>query len=115
MPLSPVLAVWLKSLGHDAAHACELELAQAPDFEILEQARREKRVIVTADLDFPRLLALAQSTGPGLMLFRGGNYAEQESVDRLRTALAVIPNDQLPHSIVVIEKGRIRQRRLPLP
>ena len=114
MPLSPELAVWLAQRGHDAEHVSKLGLAQAADGEILERARGQQRVVVTADLDYPRLLALAQLDGPGLILFRGGNYSEQETMDRLKRALEVIPEEELPNSVVVIEKGRIRQRRLPL-
>lgn len=114
MPLSPKLAVWLMQQGHDAVHALKLGLARASDTEILERARREQRMVVTADLDYPRLLALAQAEGPSLILFRGGNYSEQEAVDRLRRTLETIPNEELPNSIVVIEKERIRRRRLPL-
>ena len=114
MPLSPELAVWLRNRGHDALHATEMGLAFVADGEILERARGEQRVVVTADLDYPRLLALAQLEGPGLILFRGGNYSEQESLNRLERALIAIPEVDLPNSVVVIEKGRIRQRRLPL-
>lgn len=114
MPLSQELAVWLVRQGHDAVHALEAGLDRAPDEVILERARNEQRVIVTADLDYPRLLALAQAEGPGLILFRGGNYSEQEAVERLTRALETVPNEELPNSIVVIEKGRIRRRRLPL-
>ncbi len=114
MPLSPELALWLRQQGHDAVHAAESNLWSAADGEILEHARKERRVVVTADLDYPRLLALAQLDGPGLILFRGGNYSEQESLDRLKRALAAVPEAELPNSVIVIEKGRIRQRRLPL-
>ena len=114
MPLSPKLADWLVRQGHDAIHAMEAGLDRASDEMILNRARKEDRVVVTADLDYPRLLALVQAEGPGLILFRGGNYNEQEAVERLRRALETIPNQELLNSIVVIEKGRIRRRRLPL-
>lgn len=114
MPLSPELAVWLQQQGHDAVHVSRLGRSQASDIEILELARQEMRVVLTADLDYPRLLALAQFQSPGLILFRGGNYSERESIDRLKRALETIPHDDLPNSVIVIEKGRIRQRRLPL-
>lgn len=114
MPLSPGLALWLVQQGYDAVHALELGLARASDKVILERAQDEQRIVVTADLDYPRLLALTQAEGPGLILFRGGNYSEQEAVERLRRALEMIPSQELPDSIVVIEKGRIRRRRLPL-
>ncbi|MFQ5692982.1 MAG: DUF5615 family PIN-like protein [Nitrospinota bacterium] len=114
MPLSPGLAFWLAEQGHDAVHAFKMGLARASDEAILERARREQRAVVTADLDYPRLLALTRREGPGLMLFRGGNYSEQEAVGRLRRTLETIPEGEMPDSIVVIEKGRIRRRRLPL-
>lgn len=70
--------------------------------------------MVTADLDFPRLLAISQAEGPGLILFRGGNYSECEAVERLRAALERVPEERLPRSIVVVEKDRIRRRDLPI-
>jgi predicted nuclease of predicted toxin-antitoxin system len=114
MPLSTELAIWLAQQGHDAVHAFELGLDRASDEVIMERAQVEQRVVVTADLDYPRLLALTRAEGPGLILFRGGNYSEQEAVDRLRQALETISNEELPNSIVIIEKGRIRRRWLPL-
>ena len=114
MPLSPDLAEWLNQQGHDAAHAFQSGFAEASDEAILAWARREQRVVITADLDYPRLLALTQSEGPGIILFRGGNYSERETVQRLRRLLAIVPHNELPNTIVVIEKYRIRRRRLPL-
>ncbi|MBI5166923.1 MAG: DUF5615 family PIN-like protein, partial [candidate division NC10 bacterium] len=52
MPLSPELAVWLVRQGHDAVHALEVGLDRASDAAILERARNEQRVLVTADLDY---------------------------------------------------------------
>jgi predicted nuclease of predicted toxin-antitoxin system len=80
----------------------------------LERARGEKRVVITADLDYPRLLALLGAEGPGLILFRGGEYSEAEVVERLKEALTKVPKEEISSSIVVIEKWRIRRRRLPL-
>ncbi|MGH6768207.1 MAG: DUF5615 family PIN-like protein [Xanthobacteraceae bacterium] len=56
MPLSPALAAWLREQGHDAVHAAELGLHRAPDVEILAHAKQELRTVVTADLDYPRML-----------------------------------------------------------
>jgi predicted nuclease of predicted toxin-antitoxin system len=86
MPLSPALAVWPTQQGHDAVHACAIGLSQASDAAILRYARSEMRVLVTADLDYPRLLALAQAEVPGLILLRGGDYGEQEAIGRVRRA-----------------------------
>ena len=58
-PLSPGLVSWLAQRGHDAVHATGSGLQRAPDDQVIEHARSESRIIVTADLDYPRLLAKA--------------------------------------------------------
>jgi predicted nuclease of predicted toxin-antitoxin system len=114
MPLSPAVAAWLAERGHDALHASEAGLSDASDADVLSRAREEARVVVTADLDYPRLLAMTGSKGPGLILFRGGDYSERESLERLGRVLGTIPNSELSTCIIVIERDRIRRRRLPV-
>ena len=114
MPLSPGLARWLHSQGHDAVHASELGLSQAPDTEIMERARVEARTVITADLDFPRLLSLSAATEPSLILFRGGNWRDLEVVDRMRSILGLMKPDELEKSILMVDRNRIRRRTLPL-
>ncbi len=70
MPLSPGLSEWLVQEGHEAVHALELGLARAPDTLILERARDDGGVGITADLDFPWLLASTHSDGPGRIRLR---------------------------------------------
>jgi len=111
MRLSPALAAWLVDQGHDAVHAAGVGLDRAPDDAITRYAQTERRVIITADLDYPRPLAFMRAK-EGLILFRGGNYSERQARERLSLALGSVPHDDLPTSIVVIEKGRIRRRRL---
>lgn len=110
MPLSPGLARWLVQHGHDAIHAGEVGVDRAPDDEILNRAIKERRVVITADLDYPRLLAFARSNEPGLILFRGGDYSEAEAIERLSKMLQLILPEDIPNSIIVIEKWRIRRR-----
>ncbi len=114
MPLSPKLAYWLNQQGHDAIHASDIGLNCASDTLIIELARKEQRIVITADLDYPRLLSLTQAGGPSLILFRIGNFSDQESIDYLSKLLWTIPEEDLSNSIIVIEKNRIRRRRLPL-
>lgn len=114
MPLSPGLAEWLRTQGHDAIHALSAGLGKALDVELLKRGRDEQRVVITADLDYPRLLAQMHAKSPGLILFRGGNYSERETIERLTKTLETIPSKELSNSIVVVEKARIRRRSLPI-
>lgn len=114
MPLSPALAVWLIGHGHQAIHALDLGLAQAPDDQILQRARMEGQIIITADLDYPRLLALSAADSPPIILFRGGNYSETEMLSLLASVLRKIDANELSSSFVVVDRHRIRKRPLPL-
>jgi len=114
MPISPKVADWLNQKGHEAIHTFHLGLDGASDATIIERAYRDKEVIITADLDYPRILALAKLDGPGIILFRGSNYNEQEMIDLIQRVLKAIPLEDLPKSIVVVDKIRIRRITLPI-
>jgi predicted nuclease of predicted toxin-antitoxin system len=114
MPLPPALAHWLATRGHDAVHASSLGLDRAPDTEILARAARDNRVVVTADLDYPRLLALAEAVRPAVILFRGGDWSEVDLIARMQQLVDKLGESEITRSIIVIERGRVRRRRLPI-
>jgi predicted nuclease of predicted toxin-antitoxin system len=97
----------LTSFKYDAVHVHEIGMARAADTRLLDVARREERVIVTADLDYPRLLALHQANRPGIIVFRGGAYSDAEMLGLLDRVLAQIPALDLERSIVVVDRRRI--------
>ncbi|AMA55244.1 hypothetical protein BCCGELA001_02460 [Bradyrhizobium sp. CCGE-LA001] len=114
MPLSPALSRWLAESGHDAVHASAIGLHAASDVDIVDYSRREARTIITADLDYPRLIATAGSDGPSLILFRGGDWAEAAVRFRLAEVLSVLTEDEIQSSIVTVDRDRVRRRRLPV-
>ncbi len=114
MPLSSKLAAWLRNLGHDVVQANDLAMNAASDTAILQFATAQSRAIITADLDFPRLFSLMGSVGPGLILLRGGQYSDLESIECVGRVLRSVPPDQGAQAIVVVDLERIRVRRLPV-
>jgi hypothetical protein len=54
------LASWLNSQGHEAIHLRDEGLQRLPNGGIFEKAITESRVVVTFDLDFGEIVALAQ-------------------------------------------------------
>lgn len=71
-------------------------------------------MVVTADLDFPRLLSIIKAAGPGLILLRGGNYSEVETRACVQRVLMQIAHEDLPRSILVVDRQKVRKRSLPL-
>lgn len=114
MPLSPTLAAWLRGRGHNAVHAVEIALDRAPDIEIVERAKQESRTIITVDLDYPRLLALTRSKDPSLILFREGRWSDAEIISRMAEILQILSTAEIAQSIIVVDRDRVRRRRLPI-
>ena len=114
MPVSMAHLNVLETHKHKGVHAHQIGKGRAPDSKLLEIARQEGRVVITTDLDFPRLLALSSAAGPGLILFRSGNYSGTEMYDLLERALREVPPSTLEVSICVVDKNRIRITQLPL-
>jgi predicted nuclease of predicted toxin-antitoxin system len=114
MPVTPQVVAYLEAAGHGAVHASSVGLALASDTQILEVALGEGRVVVTADLDYPRLVATSKAAGPGIILFRGGAYSDADILRLLSRVLGRADQLDLEHSITVVERGRIRRRALPL-
>ncbi len=114
MPISPSLTEWLQVQGYETIHVSRIGMATANDKEILKYAREEGSIIITADLDFPRLIAIAGDDSPPLILFRGGNYNETEMKSLLQRVLQVISPEDIKRSIVVVDKTRIRKIAIPI-
>ncbi len=95
-------------------HAADMALHRATDSEIMSRAVHEARTVVTADLDYPRLLTVAHASEPSLILFRHGNWTEAEVRKRLGEILATLTEADIAHSIVVVDRDRVRRRRLPI-
>ena len=73
---------YLKAAGHEAVHAPSDGLSSASDHR---GALRD--VVVTANLDYPRLVATANAAGPGIILFRRGVYSDADMLRPLSHVL----------------------------
>jgi predicted nuclease of predicted toxin-antitoxin system len=114
MPVTPQAVPHLEGKGHEAAHASSIGLATEPDSVLLEHAQHHAQIIITADLDFPRLLAIHKDQTPGVILFRGGSYSDAEMLALLDRVLVRVSEHDLQHSITVVDRNRVRVHRLPL-
>ena len=113
--LSPRLAEALRNAGHDAIHVRDYGMSATKDEEIFERAGRENRVVVSADTDFGRIVALRQTSQPSVIIFRWAllrSPADQAAV--LLRNLSSVENDLEQGSLIIIEETRIRVRHLPI-
>ena len=114
MGVSHATLIWLRANGHDSAHVADLGMKTAPDDEILALALRERRVVLTFDLDFGDILAASRGGAPSVIVFRL-SCARPDKVNAqlegvLRDASVALDEG----AIVVVEDQRHRVRKLPI-
>lgn len=113
--LSPTLARLLIDAGHDALHVRDLGLGAALDDVVLERARAESRVLISADTDFGTLLARTGATSTSFPLIRrAANRRAAEQAGLLPANLPLVHDDLETGAVVVIGGASLRVRRLPI-
>ena len=87
--VSPRTVEFLNEIGHDSVWAGALIPGDSPDEAIIALALETGRVIVTSDLDFPRLIMLSGASEPSLLLLRLESGPEGDShTEQVNRALA---------------------------
>jgi predicted nuclease of predicted toxin-antitoxin system len=112
--LSVRLVGLLAAAGHDVVHVQDRDLQGHFDDEVLESARADGRILVSADTDFGELLARSGAALPSLVLFRQGDRGPQHQADILLANLDEVTEDLEAGAVVVFTDDRIRIRRLPV-
>lgn len=113
MGISQGVVLWLRDGGHDAVHLREEGLHLLPNGKIFDKAQREKRIILTVDLDFGEIVALSGGHPFSTVIFRLYNTRPGHVIERLRSVLKESGQVLQQGAIVVIEESRHRIRRLP--
>ncbi len=112
--ISPLTVTALRTNGYDILRTTELLSATAPDSNILEIARVEARIIITQDLDFSMLIALAKYNQPSLITLRLSSANPDTITQKLLIVLPSLEEELRSGSAITINDKSIRIRKLPI-
>lgn len=84
----------------------------ASDQQVIELALAERRVLLTEDKDFGRLIFAADQAGSGVIFIRYPANLRKELPDQVLN-LAEQEGDRLQHAFTVLQPGRARISTLP--
>ncbi|MBW1716320.1 MAG: DUF5615 family PIN-like protein [Deltaproteobacteria bacterium] len=112
--ISPITVHFLQDLGYDAIRVNEILPWNSSDKKIVETAKKERRVIITQDLDFSEIISLTGKKAPSLISLRLSSSRIEYVNKRLEEVLPKIEYDIEKGSIIVVEDSRIRVRSLPV-
>lgn len=113
--LSPQLLGPLRDAGYDTTHVTDIELATATDSQIFDHAIVGGCVVVTADSDFPMLLALRRAESPSVIHLRHvAELGPDDHVELLISNLPAIAADLERGVVVSLSPTRLAIRDLPI-
>lgn len=114
MGVSQHVVAWLRSQGHDAIHLRDEGLQRLPNGEIFRKASREKRAVLTFDLDFGEIAAASGGIIVSVVVFRLRNTRSDFVIQRVADVLDQSSAELSQGAIVVVEDARHRVRKLPI-
>ncbi|MEN6405122.1 MAG: DUF5615 family PIN-like protein [Thermoguttaceae bacterium] len=114
MGVSRKVSAWLQSVGHESSHLGELGLARLPNGRIFAMAVAENRVVLTFDLDFGEIAAMAGDRVASIVVFRLQNTRAEHVVERLAVVMDKAAEALERGAIVTVEEARLRIRQLPI-
>jgi|YNPBryunderm2012_1023409.scaffolds.fasta_scaffold18297_3 predicted nuclease of predicted toxin-antitoxin system len=101
----------LNQYGHDTVTVPQEQLAGQPDKLIWEVAQREKRFLVTLDLDFADGRQFPPGTHEGILVLRPSRQGRKAIRALLQAVLAQQPLESFRGCLVVADERNIRLRR----
>ena len=114
MNLSPLTVNDLRRDGWDIVRVSDFLPVDASDDTILAWTRSQAIVLITQDLDFSTLLALAGFSRPSLITLRLSNTDPGVVTSRLRRIIAQMEQALREGSAVTVDDINVRIRRLPI-
>lgn len=112
--IAPRTVAFLCEQGHDVLRIDAVLPCDSPDEEIVREAMRLERIILTQDLDYSDIIALSGETRPSLVTLRLSSSRIENVNTVLARALPGVEADLLRGAIVTIQDRAIRVRLLPI-
>ncbi len=101
----------LRANDHDVLAVSEVT-TRSVDSELVEQARRENRILLTEDKDFGWLVFASHADSAGVILIRYPGTARVTLAETI-TRLVAEQGDQLIGAFVVVQPGQVRISQKP--
>ena len=114
MGLARSTVSFLQTRGHDATHLRDEGLQRLDDERIVEKALSERRVILTHDLDFSRIVALSRGHLPSVITFRLTDMRPTNVNRYLNEVLERFAQQLEEGALISITEQGIRVRSLPV-
>ena len=100
----------LREAGHEADTAADEGLAGKPDTEVAAHCKRERRALLTFDLDFADLRQYPPDQYAGLLVLRLRSQAVQHVLSVIRRILPLLASEPIDGHLWLIDEEQVRIR-----
>ena len=100
--------------GFEAEWSPDLAGEDAPDEHLCERAAAAGQVVLTADTDFGRILALSGADAPSILLLRIKEQGIEQTFDPALDAIRNHANALIDGAVVTVTETGSRVRPLPI-
>ncbi len=98
----------LRSEGHDVIRTSEVGQARADDYEILQKAIAENRILVTLDEHFGDWVILPLSKHPGVIRLKVHPTTSKNTIKLLLPFLRLHSSEQFKNHLVILSPKRAK-------
>jgi predicted nuclease of predicted toxin-antitoxin system len=99
----------LTSAGHDVATVFDQHLSGASDSLLSDVCRRERRCLVSLDLDFANPLRFQPASYPGIAVIRlPARPGVDDLVNAVKTLINALEKETIEGRLWIVETGRLR-------
>lgn len=110
--LPRTLAKLLQEAGIQAVDVRDVGLAGKSDDEVFSHAQAHGLALVTLDLDFSNILKFPLESHGGIFVARFPDRISKATLLKsIVEAIRSVPDEDIPHTLFIIEPGSIRIRR----
>lgn len=111
--LSPLLSDYLRNLKYEAKAVREVGLKGKSDQEIVNWLQKNKRILITADMDFGEIFYLKSFGKIGVIILKSRSQrlaSFKEIIDYLHKE-KVLKNKKIEDSLIIAVNGKHRIRK----
>jgi|SRR5579859_3963695 len=110
--LPRTLAKLLRETGIQADHTIDVGLRGKSDDEVFAYAQEHGLALVTLDMDFANILHFPPESHQGIFVARYPDWISIATLLRsIVDAIRSVADEDIPHTLIIIEPGAIRFRR----
>ena len=101
----------LRKLGYSVVTAKEVHLGGKSDIEILKWAIKERRILITEDIDFGNITLYPPKLHHGIILLRFRHKSENKIHNVLVKLLKELKSKNFKKTLIIVDAEKYRLRR----